>query len=48
VGNHCPNSNNGHGANGNVLVVEGKAGRVYICGLAMVSFVLDSLCEELP
>ncbi len=39
-------TDDGCGIMGNVLVVEGEAGRPDKLGAAMVGFVLGSLCEN--
>ncbi len=40
------NTDNGHGVIGNVVVVEGEAGRPDNLSAIMVGFVLGSLCED--
>jgi hypothetical protein len=46
VGGLVTNTDNGHCIIGNVLVVEGEAGRLDKLGAAMVGFVLGGLCKD--
>ncbi len=46
VGGLGANTDNGCGIIGNVLVLEGEAGRPDKLGTAMVGFVLGSLCKD--
>jgi hypothetical protein len=46
VGGLGANRDNGCGINGNVLVIEGEAGRPDKLGAAMVGFVLGGLRED--
>jgi hypothetical protein len=46
VGSLCTYSDHHGSVVGNILVVEGEAGRAYKCCIAVVGFVLDSLHED--
>ncbi len=46
VGSLGVHTEDGHGIIGNVLVVEGEAGRPDELGSTMVGFILGGLCED--
>jgi hypothetical protein len=44
MGRLCTNSDDCRGVVGDVFIIEGEADGMYKFGVAMFSFVLDSLC----
>ena len=46
MGSLCANPDDSRGIVGNILILEGEAGRPDKLGVAMVGYLLGSLCRE--